>query len=704
MSRAPTSHRLVALIGALGLIGALASPAVAADPITRPDVGLTPDRPAWDPADSRAAADLAGDASGAARLLVRFRAGTTGAERRATTALSGVARISDLPSTDLTVVRATNAKATIAALRADPDVLRVSVDHRSYRDVDPSGETYWHELWGLHNTGQQLYQGEPDTEGKSDVDIDVLQAQAITTGDPNVVVAVIDDGVDFTHPDLAGREWTNPGESGAGKETNGIDDDANGYVDDVHGWDFCHGDNTVHDFDDDFHGTHVAGTIAASLNGVGVVGVAPSVKIMALKFIKNDDFEGDCGWDEMAIAAIDYAASFGVHIVNASWGRRDLPSGAPELYDAMANAPMLFLASAGNDAIDNDTNPFPALPASFDLPNIVSVAAINNSGGIAEFSNYGVTTVDIAAPGVAILSTLPADSDHPLPGWGWLDGTSMAAPHATGVVALIASFVPNLAANPTALRARLLASGKAMPATVGWTATGRIVDAYSALDTNGPTAQPPTGASLIKGSILGSTTARGRFGWPAATDDLTGISAYGVGLQIDGGAWTTFDASTTKRTAERTLKFGHSYMFRVRARDGAGNWGPWANGPLFRPTLYQETSAHLRFTKSWKTSTSSTASGGRTKFSSKKGATATFTFTGRAYALVAPKSSGRGKVKLYVDGVFKSTIDLHRSKGLARVLVATGSWASVGAHTLKLVVVGTHGHARVDVDGFVVLR
>ena len=123
-------------------------------------------------------------------------------------------------------------------------------------------------------------------------------------------------------------------------------------------------------------------------------------------------------------------------------------AGAPDLFDAMSGAPMLFVVSAGNDGIDNDHNPFPAVPASFDLPNVLSVAAVDNSGGIPDFSNYGATTVDIAGPGVAILSTLPADPLHPQPGYGWLDGTSMAAPHVTGVAALVASFVPSLAGEP----------------------------------------------------------------------------------------------------------------------------------------------------------------------------------------------------------------------------------------------------------------
>ena len=209
--------------------------------------------------------------------------------------------------------------------------------------------------------------------------------------------------------------------------------------------------------------------------------------------------------------------------------------------------------------------------------------------------------------------------------------------------------------------------------------------------------------AFIKGSILGSTKVSTRIGWPAATDDLTGISAYGVGLKIDGGAWGTYVSSTTARHADRLLKFGHTYTFRVRARDGARNWGPTAAGPLLAPKLYQETSTRLKYSSGWKSSKSSTASGGKSKYATRKGASATFTFTGRAYALVAAKSSGRGKFRLYVDGVFRSTIDLHRSKGLARVLVATGSWATSGPHSVKLVVAGTKGHARVDVDAFAIL-
>src|SRR3954447_26361724 len=349
-----------------------AAPARAAVPSGTTGHGFRPARNAWD--------RPTGDDPD--RLIVTFRGGTSTLSRHASLRAAGAVSTSG-PSVaiDRTTVVDTepgSRDATIAALRADPHVERVSVDHRRYRDTDPTAEQYWVEQWGLENTGQDIYQGTPDTGGVADVDVDAAEAFALTTGSASTVVAVIDDGVDFSHPDLAARAWTNPGESGGGKETNGIDDDANGYIDDVHGWDFCHDDNTVHDFNDDFHGTHVAGILGASLDGAGVVGVAPGVSIMALKFL-GDDLE--CGFDSMAIAAIHYAKSFGVRIANASWGGIGAPSDAPELYDAIRDSGMLFVAAAGNDGGNNDDGPWTNLPASFDLPNIISVAAVDNRGG-----------------------------------------------------------------------------------------------------------------------------------------------------------------------------------------------------------------------------------------------------------------------------------------------------------------------------------
>ena len=243
-------------------------------------------------------------------------------------------------------------------------------------------------------------------------------------------------------------------------------------------------------------------------------------------------------------------------IVNASWGARGRPQDAPELYSAIATSGMLFVAAAGNDGDNNDTDTLPNLPAAFDLPNIVSVAAIDNTGGLAAFSNYGKTTVDIAAPGEGILSALPADSSYPQPGWGWLDGTSMAAPHVSGTAALVASVFPSLAADPDALKARLLSTGKPDSATSGETLTGRVVDAFRSLDTVGPLARAPSGFAFDVGATMGRSTIATRVAWPSATDDQSGIAGYGLQVQAGAGSWVTAVGSTTGRSATRTLTFG----------------------------------------------------------------------------------------------------------------------------------------------------
>ena len=699
MSTSRPVRRSAAIGAALILIALVGIPAQAAAPQGSTSSELRPDRAAWDQP----------SLDDPTRLIVTFQPWASGLSRQAAMAIAGSARVADLAGTGTVAVRthAGHSAAAIAALQADRNVLRVSIDHQRYRDGDPTSEEYWHELWGLENTGQNLYQGQPGTGGTVDADIDARQALGITTGDPSVVVAVIDDGVDFSHPDLAGRAWTNPGESGtdvlgADKGTNGVDDDANGYIDDVHGWDFCHNDNTVHDFDDDGHGTHVAGTIAASLDGVGVVGVAPSVSIMALKFLSNDPNSG-CGLDSQAIAAIAYAKSFGVRISNNSWGGRGKQGDAPELYDAIKTSGMLFVASAGNDGANNDLATT-TLPASFDLPNIVSVAAIDNKGRRAAFSNFGPKTVDIAAPGVGILSALPAETGHLFADWGWMSGTSMASPHVTGTAALLASVLPSLAADPVALKARLLSSGKSDPATAGLTATGRVIDVYRALDRIAPAANAPTRFGFVLGSTMGLTTAVTHIDWPSGIDDRSGVAAYGLEMQTGSGPWLTAVGSTAARTTLRSLAFGTVYGFHVRARDGAGNWGTWTGPARITPLRYEESRPQVTYRGSWRRVRSTSASGGQTRYATRRGASVTFRFTGRAFAAIAPKGLTRGSAKLYVDGKYVSTISLRRSTSAARIVVAARSWSVSGRHTVKLVVVGTAHHPRVDIDAFVVLR
>ena len=581
-------------------------------------------------------------------------------------------------------------------LERDPSVRSVQVSHRLYRAVDPEDEQFWDALWGLHNTGQTIL----DSTGVANVDVDGRESLAVVSG-TGVVVAVIDDGVDFSRPDLAGQAWVNPGESGGGKETNNVDDDANGYIDDVNGWDFCHDDKTVHDLDDDFHGTHVSGTIAAKLNGAGIVGLAPGVKLMALKFL-GDDF--NCGWDDQAIAAIEYAKSFGVRISNNSWARQASapPFGDPEddvpLYEAIADSGMLFVVAAGNSGQDLDDVSWPSIPASFGLPNILSVAAVDNTGQLASFSNYGETSVDVSAPGVDIASTFP-DYDGNDAGYYWLSGTSMAAPHLSAIAALVGSQAPTLLDTPNNLKKRILDTAKYVGDTGGLTLTGRVASAAAARDQTDPTAFPPDSFSFVTGRAIGSTIST-RVRWPAATDDLSGVASYALRQSVNGAAWTTVTASTTSLSIDRSLTFSTAYRYRVRAHDRAGNAGEYVDGPQIRPKLTQQNGTGVTYGGTWTGRSSSSASGGSTRYATKAGAWVQFSFTGRAVAVIAPKGASRGSAKVYVDGSYVGTTSAYRSSSQSKIVLFARNWSTSGSHKVKLVLTGTSGHPRFDVDAF----
>ncbi|OQW92586.1 MAG: hypothetical protein BWK78_01255 [Thiotrichaceae bacterium IS1] len=308
-----------------------------------------------------------------------------------------------------------------------------------------------------------------------------------TINGSEILIAVIDSGIDYNHPDLAANMWTNPGEIPG----NGIDDDGNGYIDDVYGFDFANGDGDP--ADDYFHGTHCAGTIAAvGNNGTGMVGVNWTAKLMALKFLDKSGF-GDTAH---AISAIHYAVQKGAKILSNSWGG----SGEKALKDAIRQAQeekgVLFVAAAGNSTANTDM--FPHYPSSYDLDNIISVAAIDRNNALGTFSNYGPISVDLAAPGVDIYSTVPVS----LGSYVSQEGTSMATPHVTGVAALV------WAANPTftyqQVKDRILSSVDPVPSLSGKTATGGKLNAYRAVigDSKPPDElrRPPVASCSASGS------------------------------------------------------------------------------------------------------------------------------------------------------------------------------------------------------------
>ena len=333
-----------------------------------------------------------------------------------------------------------------------------------YKASRLSDDPMMEQLWGLKNIGQKDSSGKVGVAG---VDIGIEQAWDISTGSDKMTVAVIDTGVDFNHPDLKDNLWTNGAELN-GQE--GIDDDNNGVIDDIHGFNAITGKGDA--MDDQGHGSHCSGTIGAKGNdGKGIVGVNWDVKIMAVKFLDRNG----SGTLENALKAIDYATKMGAKVMSNSWGGGGF---SQTLFDSIKRsneAGAIFIAAAGNDSTNNDSSP--AYPASYDIANIVSVAAINNQGAIASFSNYGKRTVHIGAPGVNIYSSTGGAYQS----WS---GTSMATPHVAGVAALVWSNEPNLTA--LELKQRLLQTARPISGLKGKTKTGGLVNAFLALTNKTP--------------------------------------------------------------------------------------------------------------------------------------------------------------------------------------------------------------------------
>ncbi len=571
------------------------------------------------------------------------------------------------------------------------------------------------------------------------------------------------------------------------------------------------------------HGTHVAGTVGAIDDGNGVVGVAPGVRLWAVKIL-NDAGDGLLSW---YVCGLDWIAAQrdpndptrplfeAVNMSVTKWGRDDSHCGA--VNKDILHAAICRLVASGVTVVAaaaNDSGSAAArVPAAYN--EVITVSALADTDGkpgglgghrcyswgsydlddtFADFSNYG-SDVDLIAPGKCIWSTVPS-------GYAYLSGTSMAAPHVTGAVALLKASRPGL--TPAEVREALLALGNLnwktstdpdpyheplldvsrigprgdfsvamgadvtiseaggparFPITITRTATSfeRIrlaVDGlpagataffapsslfgFSAVastltvtmpfrsmpgtysftisaDEHGnvhatastivvqadiPVVRPPTAAALVK-ALLGTTSLPTSVSWAAATDQ-SGIATYEVQASVDAGAWqpaTTMNGTVRSFVGSQTI--GHRYQYRIRARDGVGIWSDWLDGPSCTGVLVQDRTSAVAYTGTWRRVLYSFASGGSTTYATAAGARARTTFSGRGVAIVAPVGTSRGSAKVYIDHVYRGTVNFRSTTNRSRIVMYTTTFPTLGTHTAELIVSGT---GRVDLDTFVILR
>jgi subtilisin family serine protease len=418
------------------------------------------------------------------------------------------------------------------------------------------------DLWGLFNVGQQ--------GGTPDADIDGPEAWDLQTDASQVLVGIIDTGIDYTHADLAANLWTNPGEIAG----NGVDDDGNGIIDDVHGANFVGtGPPTGNPMDDNGHGTHTAGTVgAAGNNGLGVTGVSWNARLMAVKCFNS----GGNGTTADVVEAVQYAASFGARVTNNSYS---FSTRSRAVDDAIAASGALFVAAAGNDGSSRRV-----YPAGSGLPNIIAVAATTRSDVLAGFSNYG-TWVHLAAPGLDIMSTVPG-------GYGLKSGTSMATPHVAGAAALTMARFPG--ETVAQVRTRLLGGIDLIPSLAGRVSTGGRLNVFRALGgvPSGPSDTMPPTAIADLGSGASPAADAVTLAWSATGDDgpvgqavlydlrhhsepITEAN-WALATQVSGEPLPAVSGQPETFTVTG-LEASTTYHFALKALDDAGNSSALSN-------------------------------------------------------------------------------------------------------------------------------
>ena len=358
---------------------------------------------------------------------------------------------STMPENNLVVVKRSMIERSEFAIKElqNNDMVEYAEPNYIYRISKTPNDPFFNNLWGMKAIG-----------------VDAEKAWDITTGSATTVLAVIDTGIDYDHPDLKDNMWKNDAEA---QGQAGVDDDGNGIVDDIYGANFVVANKPTGDPKDDHsHGTHCAGTIGArGDDGVGVVGVTWNVRLMAIKFLSKDGG----GTLESAVKSIDYATKMGAKISSNSWGGGGESQALKEAIQRANKAGSLFVAAAGNNSSNNDTTA--NFPSNYPVANVLAVAAVDNKGLLASFSNYGKKMVHVAAPGVDVYSTVLSGA------YGSKSGTSMATPHVSGIAALVASNEPNLTI--LEIKERIIKTSRPLASVKNKVASGGMASAYTSL-------------------------------------------------------------------------------------------------------------------------------------------------------------------------------------------------------------------------------